>query len=164
MRKKLPVFVMASGCIVDLKIGQETPRGEKTADRSLLRPSTYVLPKPPPTWPSDYHDAWVVKSKAPEPVWSNRHTAAFEATNVAQAWMAHPANKMQLKSFQAAHDTDGDGLIDADEFKKLLAAAGSRSNAEALFNAMDKDGDGVLTADEIKALGQDSDGRAGRRG
>ena len=117
-----------SGCIVDLKIGQSiwSPRGEanleKTADRSLLRPDTYVLPKPPPTWPADYHDAWVVKSKAPEPVWSNKHTVASEGADVAQAWLAHPANKMQLKSFQAAHDVDGDGLIDAIEVRGSLSS------------------------------------------
>ena len=78
--------------------------------------------------------------------------------------MSHPANKMQLPSLQKAADTDGDGLVDKSEFKELLKAAGSGSDANLLFDQMDVDGDGVLTEAEIKALGQDRDGRAKNRG
>ena len=86
------------------------------------------------------------------------------AENIAAAWLAHPANKLQLPGLQKAADADGDGLINQEEFKDLLKAAGSGSDASLLFAQMDADGDGVLDEAEIRALGQDSDGRAARRG
>ena len=56
-------------------------------------------------------------------------------------------------------DIDGDGKTSKEEFRMLLKAAGSGSNADILFDQMDADGDGILTEAEIKALGQ---GKAGR--
>ena len=45
------------------------------------------------------------------------------------------------------------GVIDRDEFKDLLAAAGADgADMAKLFNQMDKDGDGELTKEEIAAL------------
>ena len=85
-----------------------------------------------------------------------------DALSTAEAWKKHPANKMQLSSFRAEHDTDGDGLISSDEFKTLLKAAGSSVDSAVLFNAMDKDGDGTLDEAELKALGQDASGMGGR--
>lgn len=140
-----------SGCNLNIKIG-ECPR-----------PSTYKLPTKVPD-PTNYEEAWVIKSKAPNPVWANAETAYDEATQIAAAWLKHPANKMQLTSLQKEHDLDNDGRHDRSEFKTLLKAAGSSADANLVFDQMDKDGDGFLSEDEIKALGQDSDGRAQRRG
>ena len=118
------------------------------------RPSTYKGPPQPEPNPTTNEQAWLIKSKVASPGWVNSDTILEDSTSTAQAWLKHPANKMQLKSFQKAHDTDGDGLIDASEFKQLLKAAGSSANADVMLAAMDADGDGVLDAEEIKALGQ----------
>ena len=74
--------------------------------------------------------------------------------------------KMTDKKFIAGADADGGGTIDRSEFDGLMQSAGAENSEDAfaLFNMMDKDGDGFLSEDEIKALGQDSDGRAQRRG
>ena len=134
------------GLLQNIKIGE------------AARPSTYKKPVQVPE-PKTNEQQWQVKSKLPPHVWSTRQTAADEANAVAQAWMSHPANKMQLPSLQKAADTDGDGLIDTAEFKKLLASAGSGADASHLFAQMDTDGDGVLTEAEIKMLGHGKSGR-----
>lgn len=146
------------GCIIKLKIG-EAARPNSMTDQSLLEPGGPPIPRPP-----DYEAAWTLKSKAPAHVWKTPGTAVDDANATAAAWMAHPANKMQLPSLQKMHDADGDGLTNKEEFKALLQAAGSFADAAILFDQMDADGDGVLTEAEIKALGQDRDGRAGNRG
>ena len=131
---------------------------------SVPRPSTYKKPAPAP--PVTNHEGhWNVKAIITNPLdnlaWVTDDTIVDNASSTAAAWMKHPANKMQLPSLQKHHDTDGDGLIDKDEFKTLLADAGAAgADASALFNAMDVDGDGVLTEAEIKALGQDRDNRS----
>ena len=143
--------IMASGCALNIKIGE------------CARPNTYKPAKPVPV-PKTHSQAWQIKSQVPEPTWATDNAIADEATSVAQAWLSHPANKMQLPSLQKMHDLDGDGLTNRAEFEALLKAAGSGSNANLLFDQMDADGDGVLTEAEIKALGQDRDGRARNRG
>ena len=127
------------------------------------RPNTYK-PKVPVPDPTNHAEAWQIKSLVPKPEWKTDAIISEDATDTAKAWMSHPANKMQLPSLQKAADTDGDGLVDKSEFKELLKAAGSGSDANLLFDQMDVDGDGVLTEAEIKALGQDRDGRAKNRG
>ena len=96
--------------------------------------------------------------------WKTDQQIVSEATECAKAWLGHPANKMQLASLQAAYDSDGDGVTSRSEFKKLLAAAGSKADADVLFNQLDADGSGYLTDAEIKDLGQDRTGKATRRG
>ena len=124
------------------------------------RLNTYVKPKPVPE-PKNHDQSWQQKSGI-MPWWGD---STEEANNVSAAWLKHPANRLQLPGLQKAHDTDGDGLIDTEEFKSLLKAAGSSADASILFEAMDADGDdGVLTEAEIKALGQDRDGRSKIRG
>ena len=142
---------MASGCIIDLKIGE------------VPRPSTFQKQPRPMVRPADHEQLWVLKSQAPAPNWSNSRVAQ-DAVTIAQEWVKHPANKMQLPSVRAAIDADGDGVTSRSEFKNLLQAVGSSANVNALFDAMDADGDGVLSEEEIKALGQDRDGKAKRRG
>ena len=51
-------------------------------------------------------------------------------------------------------DASGDGLIDANEFKDLMAAAGAIGDSGRIFAEIDKDGDGVLTADEVRLLAE----------
>lgn len=142
-----------SGCagIGALKIGERQ------------RPNTFTV-KPPIPAPCSHEEHWQQKSQFPVIEWKTTEKIVADANNTAQAWLNHPANKMQLPSLQKAHDEDGDGLIDASEFKSLLTAAGAGQgvNASILFDQMDSDGDGVLTEDEIKALGQDARGTARR--
>ena len=139
-----------SGCagVGSLKIGER------------LRPNTFTVKPPHPT-PCSHEEYWKSKSQFPEIEWKTAETIVADANSTAQAWLKHPANAMQLPSLQKAHDEDGDGLIDANEFKSLLTAAGAGTgvNASILFDQMDSDGDGVLTEEEIKALGQDASAR-----
>ena len=139
---------LMSACVPFIKVG-EAPR-----------PSTYVKPKPPPPNPKDHDEAWRQKSLVPDPEWVTETAIDDFATATAKAWMSHPANKMQLGSFQKEYDADGDGVTNAEEFKALLKGVGSNADAAILFAAMDSDGDGVLTDAEIKALGQDPTNRA----
>lgn len=138
------------GCMREIKIGE------------VARPSTYKLPKAVPK-PTSNEEAWAIKSQLPKHTWLSPQTTSDLATSTAQAWLSHPANKMQLPSLQKAADTDGDGVISVNEFKTLLKSAGSGTDADLLFASMDADGDGVLTEAEIKALGQDSTGKAANR-
>jgi Ca2+-binding EF-hand superfamily protein len=52
-------------------------------------------------------------------------------------------------------DSDGDGLISAPEFKKLLDLLGGGSVADetaaSMFSAMDGDGDGKVDVEELSA-------------
>ena len=63
---------------------------------------------------------------------------------------------MQLTGVVKSADIDGDGLINKEEFKQLLAQAGAKGVSESdiakLFAKADADGDGELTAAELKAL------------
>ena len=86
------------------------------------------------------------------PFVATRETISADAKNCAEFWLNSPANKMQLKSLQAFYDLDGNNLIDREEWRELLRAAGSKADAEALFTKLDKDKDGLLDEDEIKAL------------
>ena len=131
-------------------------------------PKPYVHPKN-----SEAHTQmnWLWNESKPEPYWNAPANTAADANDTAKAWLAHPANKMQVLTKFRTFDDDGDGVTSKTEFKKLLKAAGLASmlvgkggDEDYMFNLMDKDGDGVLSEDEIKALGQDSDGRAARRG
>jgi len=125
----------------------------------VARPSTYQVSVPLPE-PVTHEDSWQWKARATAPFESvTNATIARAATGTAAAWLAHPSNKMQLPSLHKEHDADGDGVVSSDEFTSLLKAAGSSSNANALFAAMDVDGDGFLTEAEIKALGQGATGR-----
>ena len=140
---------MVSGCNLNIKVGE------------VARPSTYKAPKPVPA-PTTHGEAWVLKqleSKAPQPPWERENSFVEDATATAQAWLSHPANKMQLPSLQKLADTDGDGVTSRAEFKNLLRAAGSNADDAVLFSAMDADGDGVLSEAEIKALGHGKSGR-----
>ena len=86
------------------------------------------------------------------PFVATRETISADAKQCAEFWLNSPANKMQLKSLQDFYDLDGNNLIDREEWRLLLRAAGSKANAEALFNKLDKDKDGLLDEEEIKAL------------
>ena len=78
-----------------------------------------------------------------------------EANTTANMWLRHPAYKMTLAALQKGADADGDGLIDAEEFKTLLKDSGYGGAAYAsLFARIDADGDGKLTEAEIKLLSQ----------
>ena len=136
-----------SGCLLDsLKIGERQ------------RPNTFkiksaVLP------PVNHEDSWKQKSQFPDISFVSADTIVADADETAKAWLSHPANKMQLKSLQKEFDEDGDGVTSKAEFKKLLAAVGSGTDSNILFDTMDADGDGFLTEAEIKALGQDKQNR-----
>lgn len=81
-----------------------------------------------------------------------------DAKLAAKMWINAPVNKMTLASVQKGIDSNADGLIDQDEFKALLAAAGYKGGAaNAIFAQMDADGDGTLTEAEIKVLSQGKD-------
>ena len=110
-----------SGCCLNIKIG-EAPR-----------PSTYKGPAKPIPVAKTHAQAWQIKSQVPIPVWATDDAVAEDATGTAQAWLSHPANKMQLPSLQKMVDTDGDGVTNRTEFAALLKAAGSGSNANLLF-------------------------------
>ena len=128
------------------------------------RPSTYKKPVRLPD-PTTHDEAWVQKSSPwmmKSNPWVTEDTVDGLANDTASAWLKHPANKLQLPSLQKAHDLDGDGVTNEEEFKSMLKAAGANVDSTVLFAAMDVDGDGVLTDAEIKALGQDRDGRAAR--
>ena len=135
------------------------------------RGNSYAPPVKVPE-PKTNEEAWVVKSKAPKTVWASYTTTAASAADTAKEWLNHPANKMQVLTHFGTCDTDGDGFTSRSEFTSLLKAAGlgaladgkGANDAQLLFDKMDKDGDGKLDEEEIKALGQDSDGRAARRG
>ena len=80
-----------------------------------------------------------------------------DAEQTARIWSRCTQNKMTLSGVQQGIDANNDGLIDASEFKELLAVAGYKGTAqEKLFAQMDADGDGVLTEAEIKVLQQGS--------
>lgn len=78
------------------------------------------------------------------------------AKAVAMTWLSSPGNKMQLNHLLTGADKDGDGTIDKDEFKELLASTGGGKLTDAqtkdLFAEFDADGDGELTALEIQQL------------
>ena len=75
------------------------------------------------------------------------------AAEAARAWKSCPTNAMQLKDNLQDADADGDGLIDKEEFKNLLANSGAmNADAAMLFSMADKDGDGELTQLELQAL------------
>jgi len=140
-----------SGCLLDnLKIGERN------------RPNTFTVKPPVPT-PTNHEQAWHQKSQFPDISWITKEAIVEDANTTAQAWLGHPANKMQLPSLQKAHDEDGDGVTNRDEFKNLLkAAGGGGADANILFEQMDADGDGFLTEEETKALGQDAQRKARR--
>ena len=101
-----------------------------------------------------HHQSWLIKNPvSPEPVKVSPASIHAAASTVAREWLKHPANKLQLTALQAQFDVDGDG-IEQHEFKDLLRAAGSKADADLLFEQIDADGDGKLSKDEIKALGR----------
>ena len=74
-------------------------------------------------------------------------------------WLTNPQNKMSLPSNNAIADADGDGLLDADEFKALFdldgdgnISAHEAAKAAKLFAMVDKDGDGQLDIEELKQV------------
>ena len=80
-----------------------------------------------------------------------------DAEQTAKIWMRATQNKMTLSSVRKGADANNDGLIDASEFKALMAASGYKGSAQdRLFAQIDQDGDGVLTEAEIKLLSQGS--------
>ena len=87
--------------------------------------------------------------------WGRRPTEDI-AAEVARTWKSCPGNHMQLKNVLQQADKDGDGTIDKDEFKDLIATAGgaamSEAEAQKLFAQFDQDGDGELTALEIQQM------------
>ena len=160
------------GCQTFMKIGElhrpstlTSHTGMSNAIRTHMVVCEDVPPDHGPPKPKTTEENWFQKSLAPTPhVWTTGPAVVGsptkdEADYVAKAWLSHPANKLQLTSLQAQFDTDGDGKTSKEEFRMLLKAAGSGSNADILFDQMDADGDGILTEAEIKALGQ---GRSGR--
>ena len=88
-----------SGCagIGALKIGERQ------------RPNTFTV-KPPIPAPCSHEEHWHQKSQFRFIEWKTTEKIVADANNTAQAWLNHPANKMQLPSLQKAHDEDGDGL------------------------------------------------------
>ena len=57
-------------------------------------------------------------------------------------------------SLLQAWDTDGDGLVSSDDFKKGLSSIGfqiSATDADTLCRALDTDGTGTIDAQEIEA-------------
>jgi len=71
------------------------------------------------------------------------------ASRTAAMWLSNPLNKHSLPMAAKAADTDGDGMVDKDEFKALFEG---NAQADKLFAMIDKDGDGNLTEDELKQL------------
>lgn len=139
-----------SGCIQNLKVG-EAPR-----------PNTYPGPPKLIREPKTHYESFILKAKAPVVPRASATTAAMDADSTAQAWMKHPANKMQVT--RLLYDADGDGVTSRTEFKSMLAAAGSSLDSNLVFDRMDRDGDGFLSEAEINAIGQDASGIARNRG
>ena len=101
------------------------------------------------------NDKWLRGGEPPDFV-VTPEVVAHHAAVTASMWIKHPAYKMTLASVQQGVDANNDGLIDTEEFKALLEAAGYKGGgAAALFAQIDADGDGTLTEAEIKLLSQD---------
>ena len=57
-------------------------------------------------------------------------------------WKGNPNNYMQLPAHIRAADTDGDGLLNKDEFRAMLAQVGrsmSETEVQAIFAKADVD-------------------------
>ena len=74
------------------------------------------------------------------------------AKRTAAMWMSNATNKMSLSHVNKAADTDGDGLLNAEEFQQMFIKQGSKANAAKLFAQVDKDGDGQLDEEELKQV------------
>lgn len=65
-----------------------------------------------------------------------------------------PTAEMEEELFSSV-DSDGDGVLDVDEFSELTSKIsndhGVEIDAEELFSKIDTDGNGALTLDEMKA-------------
>ena len=98
--------------------------------------------------------------------WGRRPTEDI-AAETARTWKSCPGNQMQLNNVLREADTDGDGTIDRDEFRTLLASTGggklSETDAQKLFAQFDEDGDGELTAYEIQKLQEKKRAKASMR-
>ena len=67
------------------------------------------------------------------------------ASRAATMWLSNPQNKMSLPTYSQKADTDGDGLLDQDEFKQLFdldgdghVDANEQAKAMKLFAMVDK--------------------------
>ena len=88
-------------------------------------------------------------------------TTGDMAARAAKMWLSNTTNKLSLPTYNKAADTDGDGLLDADEFQALFDLDGDgniseheKAKAYKMFAMVDKDGDGQLTKEELKQIAQ----------
>ena len=78
------------------------------------RPSTYAPPVRkvgPTTSEANEQMQWLWNESKPEPYWTSPANTAADASDTAKAWLAHPANKMQVLTKFGAVDDDGDGVM-----------------------------------------------------
>lgn len=68
------------------------------------------------------------------------------------AGMPHQVAATAMTMFEAI-DEDGDGMISAAEYNRLIEGwTGRETNTDEIFGVLDSDGDGYLSRDEFRAL------------
>lgn len=80
------------------------------------------------------------------------HEAAVGGRNCAAMWKTSAVNSMRLTHVLFAADVDGDGTIDREEFRALVAKHGGFRGSEEMFDKLDTDGDGTLDKKELQTM------------
>jgi hypothetical protein len=80
------------------------------------------------------------------------HEAAMGGRNCAAMWKTSAVNSMRLTHVLFAADVDGDGTIDREEFRALVAKHGGFRGSEEMFDKLDTDGDGTLDKKELQKM------------
>merc|ERR1712183_226160 len=72
-----------------------------------------------------------------------------ELNNVMKSLGKNPTDS-ELQSLMKGVDTDGDGMINYEEFQNMMAKSMRNTNLKETFKVFDKDGDGFISKVEIK--------------